>query len=206
MAEENIEKPIEEEGYGGYGGYRGYKGTEGYGGYGGYGGIEEPRGEPGEPEGEEEEPEEEPERKEEPEGEAEEGEEEEAEEPEEETGGKIGALLSPEGVMMMLIAGILDFFSAICFILIFFFGVGLIPSKIIDAFGFIFIGILWPFFRSGTVALKGKSKHGKLKEMIEKGLGGVGGLLKKHWIKMAVKFVVGIFPGLTYTVYKELTS
>jgi cysteine sulfinate desulfinase/cysteine desulfurase-like protein len=148
-----------------------------------------------------EEPEEPPE-----EGEPEEEPEEETEgEPEEKKGRNFGALVSPEGVVMLSIAGILDFLSIIGAVLIALFGIGLIFSKIVYIFGLILIGG-WSLFRSGTIPTKKKGVKGKTTEMVKKKL---GEFFKRHWKRLGVKFipVLGdIIPNWTITVYKELTS
>ena len=108
-----------------------------------------------------------------------------------------GAILSPEGVMMLFIAALLDFLSIICAILILAFGIGLLLSKVVYVFGFIIIGA-WQFFRSGT--LPGKKGKGMAETALKK-------FFKKHWKKLAAKFipVIGdIIPFWTITVYSEL--
>ena len=110
-----------------------------------------------------------------------------------------GALLSPEGVMMLFIAGLLDFLSIVSAILILAFGLGLLLGRIVYIFGFILIGG-WQFFRSGT--LPGKKGKGMASSLLKK-------FLKKHWKKLAAKVipVIGdLIPLWTITVYSELKS
>lgn len=100
-------------------------------------------------------------------------------------------LLSPEGVMMLTIAAILDFFSAIL-------APTIILPKIIYVLGFIIIGG-WQFFRSGT--LPGKKKDKGIAMALTKKF------FKKHWKKLAAKaipFFGDIIPFWTITVYSEL--
>jgi len=119
-------------------------------------------------------------------------EEESPKEPEEvssETSG--GELLSPGGIMMLIIAGMLDFSSAILAFTI-------ILPKIIYVLGFIIIGG-WQFFRSGT--LPGKKKEKGMATALAKKF------FKKQWKKLAVKAIPifgDIVPLWTWTVYSEL--
>lgn len=113
---------------------------------------------------------------------------------------KTGALFSPEGILMMGIAILLDLASLICVFLILVFGIGFILAKIVYFFGLIIISV-WVFFRSG--ALPGKEKTG---EKMKKGL---VDFFKKNWKKLAGKAVPAIgdaLPIWTWTVYSELTG
>jgi len=113
---------------------------------------------------------------------------------------KTGALFSPEGIIMMAVAILLDSASIICVFLILVFGIGFLLAKIVYIFGLI-ITTVWIFFRSG--ALPGKEKTG---EKIKKGL---VDFFKKNWKKLAGKAVPAIgdaLPIWTWTIYSELTG
>jgi len=73
---------------------------------------------------------------------------------------KIGSLLTPEGILMMFLAVVIDLVGLVLFILSFL-GVGVILSGISDILGLLFIGS-WMFARSGNVtATKGAKKLGQ---------------------------------------------
>lgn len=113
---------------------------------------------------------------------------------------KMGALFSPEGVLMLSLAIILDGLSLFCVFLILLFGTGLFFAKIVYIFGLIFIGG-WAFIRSGTLPGKGKVR----KKMVR----GLTNFLKRHWKKLAGKLVPAVgdaLPLWTWTVYSELRS
>lgn len=99
------------------------------------------------------------------------------------------AFLSPEGVLMMTIAIILDLVGLMMLILSFV-GVGIPFSFILDAIGIIFIGGWVLFFRSG----KGVITKGAAKRL---GLGTLGEL---------IPFVGDLLPCWTLIVYFELKS
>lgn len=110
------------------------------------------------------------------------------------------SLLSPEGIVMMIIGITLDFASLICVFLILVFGIGLVLAKIVYLFGLIIISV-WMLFRSGTLPEKGK-----LEEKMKKGL---VDFFKKNWKNLAGKAVPAIgdaIPIWTWTVYSELTG
>ncbi len=123
--------------------------------------------------------------------------------PEEETARKSMALLRPEGIAMMSLAGILDLIGLICLILDIFFGVGEIPSWISDGVGIIFVGG-WMFFRAGRVEVPERVKRG-----VDKGL---RKLFRGKWKKFLTPVIgevapfVGALPFWTISVYFELTS
>ncbi|GAH79850.1 unnamed protein product, partial [marine sediment metagenome] len=81
----------------------------------------------------------------------------EEEAPEDEATRKISILLSPEGILMMSVGGMLDILSIIGAILIIAFGAGLLFAKIVYIVGLIFVGS-WAFFRSGALPARGKTK------------------------------------------------
>ncbi len=139
--------------------------------------------------------------KEEPEEEIEEPKEELEEEPEEvET--KIGALTSPEGVLMLSIAIILDSISLICVILILLFGIGLVLAKIVYFVG-LFLILGWAFIRGGSIPTPQK---GKLKQKM---MNYFGEFLKRHWKKKVAGLIPAIgdaLPQWTWIVYSELTK
>ena len=121
----------------------------------------------------------------------------EEEAPEEEAKRKLSVLLSPEGVLMMSVGGILDIFSIIGAILILAFGIGLVFAKIVYVVGLIIVGS-WAFFRSGSFPAGGKKGGRTLMRF-----------LMRQWPKLAGKAVpaVGdVLPLWTWTVYSELIS
>ncbi len=116
---------------------------------------------------------------------------------------KSSILLSPEGVLMMFVGGLLDVLSIIGAILILAFGVGLIFAKIVYIVGLVIVGS-WAFFRSGTV-ITGKKGAG----LGKKGGKALMSFLKRQWPKLAGKAVPAIgdsLPLWSWTVYSELTS
>lgn len=116
---------------------------------------------------------------------------------------KVSALLSPEGVLMMSVGGMLDILSIIGAILILALGTGLLFAKIVYIVGLIIVGN-WAFFRSGKLPV------GKKKGLVgEKGVKTLGRFLKRQWPKLAGKAIPAIgdaLPLWTWTVYSELTS
>lgn len=116
---------------------------------------------------------------------------------EEPTGGGIGALFGPEGVVMMSIAVILDLVGIIilCF--------GLDDFGVTDAIGIIFISP-WMFLRSSTLAVPGK-----MQQRTQKGL---AKLFRGKWKKFLTPIIgeiipyVGALPCWTLAVYYEITS
>ena len=130
----------------------------------------------------------------------------EEETPEGPTGGNFGALTSPEGVVMLFMAGLFDLMSIICAVLIFLFGIGLLLSKIVYIVGLILFGG-WALFRgSGALPTKKKGKGGKMTEIAKEKL---GKFFKKHWKKLGAKLIPvfgDIIPYWTITVYEELTG
>jgi hypothetical protein len=126
------------------------------------------------------------------------------EEAPDETTRKVSALISPEGVMMMSVGGMLDILSIIGAILILALGTGLLFAKIVYIVGLIIVGS-WAFFRSGALPTRGKTKGlvGK------KGGRTLTRFLKRQWPKLAGKAVPAVgdaLPLWTWTVYSELTS
>ncbi len=122
------------------------------------------------------------------------------EEAPEEATRKISALLSPEGILMMSVGGMLDILSIIGAILIIAFGTGLLFAKIVYIVGLIIVGS-WAFFRSGTLPGKGKMR----KKMVR----GLTNFLRRQWPKLAGKAVPAVgdcLPLWTWMVYSELTS
>ncbi len=69
-----------------------------------------------------------------------------------------GSLTSPEAILMLTAAGILDLIGLIFFILSFVFGIGIPLSWILDVTGLIILGT-WMYWRSGSVTVtKGTKK------------------------------------------------
>lgn len=115
-----------------------------------------------------------------------------------------GTLLSPEGVMMLFIAGMFDLAGWICIILVAALGIGVLIGQIVNVLGFIVIGV-WIFFRSGSMPTK-KPEPGEGKGMTQ---GLIKKFLKKQWKKLVVEIcpILGdIYPGFTLMVYSELKS
>jgi len=107
---------------------------------------------------------------------------------------ELGNLLSPEGIIIMTIAVLLDLAGLICLILSFL-GVGVPASWILDLVGFLIIGC-WIFFRSGTISTTKKA----------------AGLLQKSLKKFGLAFLGELIPFFgdfafcwTLVVYLELT-
>jgi len=123
--------------------------------------------------------------------------------PEDEATRKFSALVSPEGVAMISIAGILDLVGVICLVLNIFFGVGEILSWISDGVGIIFISG-WMLFRSRRVEVPER-----VKRRTERGL---RKLFRGKWKKFLTPILgevaplVGAFPFWSLAVYYELTS
>ncbi|MCK4520816.1 hypothetical protein KAT95_03035 [Candidatus Parcubacteria bacterium] len=73
-------------------------------------------------------------------------------------------LFSPEAILMLFLAGLLDLIGVICLILDLVFGIGEILSYIPDGIGILFFGF-WTFMRSLT---KGKTMEEAKEETSEK--------------------------------------
>jgi len=116
---------------------------------------------------------------------------------------KFTAIISPEGVAMLSLAGILDIIGVICLILDLFFGIGEIPSWISDGVGIIFIGG-WMWFRSGRITVPERAKK-RTEKYLRK-------IFRGKWKKFLTPVVgevapiVGVLPFWTLAVYYELTS
>jgi len=125
------------------------------------------------------------------------------EEEEEKPRSKISILLSAEGILMMMVGGLLDILSIIGAILILAFGVGLIFAKIVYIVGLVIVGA-WAFFRSGTVVTGKKGAS-----LGKKGGRALTNLLKRQWPKLGGKIIPAIgdaLPLWSWTIYSELTS
>jgi len=108
---------------------------------------------------------------------------------------KIGALLTPEGILMMFLAIVIDLVGLVLFILSFF-GIGIILSGISDILGLLFIGS-WMFARSGNItATKGAKKLG---QKFFKRLGA-------SFLGELIPFFGDVAPCWTLAVYFELRS
>lgn len=121
-----------------------------------------------------------------------------SEKPEQETGEdqKQGAIFSPEGILMLLLAVMVDLSGLIEFIPV----LGTVLSWGADIFGLIFIGG-WMFFRSQSVAVTGRAtaRAGKM----------AGWAKRMKWLRPLCFIgefipVVGILPLWTLVVYFEL--
>ena len=115
---------------------------------------------------------------------------------------KTSALLGP-GIVMLILAIILDIIGVICFALNIFFAIGEIPSFISDIIGMIFIGG-WMFFRSGTAEIPGKAKK-RAENLIRKLFRGKYKRFLTPMVGEVAPFV-GVLPFWTLSVYFELTS
>lgn len=111
------------------------------------------------------------------------------------------SLLSPEGILMMTIGITLDALSVICAVLILAFGIGLILSKIVYAFGFIIV-FAWSMFRGGGIQ-QGK---GGINKQASKGLDSFLKKYKKNLITKAIPAIGDVLPIWTLTIYTELKS
>lgn len=60
-------------------------------------------------------------------------------------------ILTPEGFIMLFIAGVFDALGFGCFVLVFVFGIGIIPGRIVSFTGFAVIAI-WRFVRAGDTS------------------------------------------------------
>jgi len=115
---------------------------------------------------------------------------------------KFSALTRP-GVIMLIVAILIDIFGVICLLLDIFFGIGEIPSWISDGAGIVFIGG-WIWFRSGRVEVSERAK-----QRTEKGLKKLfRGKYKKFLTPILgeVAPLVGAFPFWSLAAYYELTS
>ncbi len=122
--------------------------------------------------------------------------EDEEEAPEEKTAEtKIGSLLTPEGILMMFLAIVIDLFGLVLFILSFL-GVGVILSGVSDVLGLLFIGS-WMFSRSGNITVTKGAKKLTTKLFKRLGLSFLGEL---------IPFFGDIAPCWTLAVYFELRS
>jgi small-conductance mechanosensitive channel len=116
---------------------------------------------------------------------------------EEPTGGGIGALFSPEGVVLMTIAVILDLVGIILILF------ALDDFFITDIIGIIFISA-WMLIRSSTVAVP--------KKMQKKAQTGLAKLFRGPWKKFLTPIIgevipyAGALPCWTLAVYYEITS
>lgn len=116
-------------------------------------------------------------------------------------------VLTPEGLVMLSVAGLLDVAGWVCAILIAAFGIGALIGRIVSICGYIIIGI-WQLARSGGVSIPWKAKGGKIgsrdsgivETMAKK-------FLKRQWKKLVVEAipVLGdISPTFTLIVWSEL--
>ena len=105
----------------------------------------------------------------------------------------MGAMLSPMGIMMLLIAGVLDLLLVISAVLIPLFGVGVVFGKIVNGIAVVIIGV-WQLANTGTVSTK-KERRGVGWSLVKK-------FLKNHWKKLGLSVIH--VPTYTWTVYSEL--
>ncbi len=131
---------------------------------------------------------------------------------------KIINLLSPEGIVIMGFAVLLDIAGAICLALDLAFGIGEIPSLISDIIGIIFL-TSWLFFRMQVVAvpqpaqkrIAKKAKEEAAKKVSKETAKQFQRILSKTWVKFGLTVVgellpvVGGLPLWSLTVYSILT-
>ena len=94
------------------------------------------------------------------------------------------SVLSPEGIFILGIAGILDLLGYVSVVLYLLLGVGVLLGRIVSVVGFIIIGG-WQFTRSGTLPSMSKEKKdgavkGAATKLAKK-------FFKKHWKKLALE-------------------
>lgn len=146
------------------------------------------------------------------------------EESPEEKKDKTSTLLSPEGLLMLSVGGILDILSIIGAILILAFGFGLLFAKIVYIVGWVIVGA-WAFFRSGKLPVGKTGKlpvGGKGTSVLDqlfggfkffgqflKGFGAIRLFGKRQWPKLLIKaipFFGDIFPFWTWTIISEIRA
>jgi len=129
----------------------------------------------------------------------------------EQTVKKVGALLSPEGIIMLPFAILLDIAGVIFTILDIAYGIGEIPSWISDGIGIIFFG-LWILIRHQTMA----SQKELAKEVAERRRAIKGAVKATRRMGKGLRFaistigeilpLVGTLPFWTWLVWSELTG
>jgi len=127
---------------------------------------------------------------------------------------KTGALLSPEGIIMLPFAILLDIAGVIFLILDIAYGIGEIPSWISDGIGLIFFG-LWLLVRSQTRPKELVEKVVERRRATKKAVKAVrriGKIAGKRGLKFAISVigeilpVIGGLPFWTWMVWSELMS
>ncbi len=129
---------------------------------------------------------------------------------------KTGALLSPEGIIMLPFAILLDIAGVIFLVLDIAYGIGEIPSWISDVIGLIFFGI-WILIRSQSMAeiegLKEKViERREVKKGAVKAFRRMGKIAGRRGLKFAISVigeilpVIGGLPFWTWMVWSELTT
>ncbi|MDP2864566.1 MAG: hypothetical protein Q8N73_02865 [bacterium] len=129
----------------------------------------------------------------------------------EQTVKKVGALISPEGIIMLPFAILLDIAGVIFTILDIAYGIGEIPSWISDGIGIIFFG-LWILIRSQAMA---RPKE-LAKEVAERRKAIKGAVKQARRMGKGLRFaistigeilpLVGAIPFWTWLVWSELTG
>lgn len=129
----------------------------------------------------------------------------------EQTVKKVGGLLSPEGIIMLPFAILLDIAGVIFTILDIAYGIGEIPSWISDGIGIIFFG-LWILIRHQTMA----SQKELAKEVAERRKAIKGAVKQARRMGKGLRFaistigeilpLVGAIPFWTWLVWSELTG
>jgi len=131
---------------------------------------------------------------------------------------KTGALLSPEGIILLPFAVLLDIAGVLFTVLDIAYGIGEIPSWISDGIGIIFLG-LWLLIRSQTrpkeLVEEVVEKHRAAKRAV-KTVKGKGAVKAAKGMGRGLKFaismlgeilpLVGALPFWTWMVWSELTT
>lgn len=129
---------------------------------------------------------------------------------------KTGALLSPEGIIMLPFAILLDIAGVIFLVLDIAYGIGEIPSWISDVIGLIFFG-LWILIRSQSMArvkeLKEKVvERREVRKRAVKVARRMGKIAGRRGLKFAISVIgeilpiIGALPFWTWMVWSELTT
>ncbi len=105
-------------------------------------------------------------------------------------------LISPYGLIMIMLALMFDIMSGIIIFILYFLGIGVIISGIINFLGFTFFGT-WIFFRSKKIAKKDIRKKIAMKIIKRGGLSFLGSI---------IPFFGKLIPFWTIAVYSELKN
>lgn len=121
-------------------------------------------------------------------------------------------IFTPEGVIMLTIAGLLDLIGIICAILVVLFGLGAIFGQVVNVLGYTILGV-WLSLRAGFAGEeKAQAETSQKKERgiafkVAKSV--IKRFLKKQWKKLiaeTIPLIGDVYPGFTLMVYSELKS